>query len=120
MPSEVRIYQDATNRAGLTLYARLLGTLGYGAMIFPSEVGQGVYNFTVPDDTKDYIVFEQKSGDPEVTDPWLAILPANLALREIEKVPRASERLIAGGNFAWNALVDSINKLILNITKEAQ
>ena len=36
----------------------------------------------------------------------------------LEAIPRASAAVAAGGNFAWNAVADTANKLTLNITEE--
>jgi len=44
---------------------------------------------------------------------------AATAATEVGKLPRSSTAIPAGGNFAWNSVIDTANKLTLNITNEA-
>jgi hypothetical protein len=48
-----------------------------------------------------------------------AATQATLAATEIGKVPRAAVAMNGGDDFAWNAEVDTADKLTLNITSES-
>lgn len=76
MPSENRLFLDATSRTGIagSLYAVEFGVAFLDSVINPTEVGNGIYQFNVPDDTKDYTVYEKSGANPAIGDTWLAVL----------------------------------------------
>lgn len=67
---------------------------------------------------KDYVTMANASATYQSDEYKLLIAGVNTAATEIGKIPRAADSIPAGGDFAWNAVTDTTNKLILNITEE--
>ncbi len=67
---------------------------------------------------KDYVTIVNANGTYQSDEYKLLIAGVDTAATEIGKIPRAAEAIPAGGDFAWNAVIDTTDKLILNITEE--
>lgn len=78
----------------------------------------GQVTVVAPDDTKSYWLYEQLGGSPASSDVPISKVVPDLALAEIQKVPRANAAIAAGaavqktlGNDFTNYIQETVRKV---------